>query len=376
MVGTISAPLIFRVALLEEETLAGWKAGSGQHLAELGSSPGGGWKWQLSPCGWGIWLSAAPKSPTWNALCISLEGSQTLLWKLQLVASHKQHPALTSGCYVMLFMDLFQVMEFHCLSGALATGSTYIFSALWFFPLNCTNLYIWASALETFLLCIYSAVQVLRERKNKYVLLGKLGGESKGSRDSGKQNLVFTDGKSVYLYCLSVPVLYWLVRGSKIPFILHPQLWQLLPTSAWTHICLWLSWETEDVMWKSFLTLLHSYMLIGMEQINLRLQMASLTAADLMIWNDRIFMVGKHLWDPAVNPAPPNHIPKCHIHPQVLNTSSTIMLCLMWEQRARAGSIGSGWLITSSLGWCIACSHPHALPSWAESCWAACTGIW
>lgn len=31
------------------------------------------------PCGWGIWLSAASKSPTWNALCISLEGSQTVL---------------------------------------------------------------------------------------------------------------------------------------------------------------------------------------------------------------------------------------------------------------------------------------------------------
>lgn len=161
-------------------------AGSGQHLAQLGSSP----KVAAFPCGWGIWLSAAPKSPTWNALCISLEGSQTVLWKLQLVASHKQHPALTSGCYVMLFMGLFQVMEFHCLSGALATGSTYIFSALWFFPLNCTDLYIWASALETF----HSAF-ILQFKSFKYVLLGKLGGESKGSRDSGKRNLVFTGSK-------------------------------------------------------------------------------------------------------------------------------------------------------------------------------------
>lgn len=85
------------------------------------------------------------------------------------------------------------------------------------------------------LFCIYSAVQVLCERKNKYVLLGKLEGERKGSRDSGKQNLDFTDGKSVYVYCLNVPVLYWLLRGSKIPLLLHPQLWQLPQTSTWTH---------------------------------------------------------------------------------------------------------------------------------------------
>lgn len=219
--------------------------GSWQEVANTLLSWGALLKVAAFPRGWGIWLSAAPKSPTWNALCISLEGSQTVLWKLQLVASHKQHPALTSGCYVMLFMGLFQVMEFHCLSGALATGSTYIFSALWFFPLNCTNLYIWASALETFSLCIYSAVRVPHEGKNKSVLLGKLRGESKGSRDSGKQNLVLTESKSVCMYCLSAVLAD--EGNQNSPFSLPPAV--AAPTNPYLNpylpVAFWAGWGCD-----------------------------------------------------------------------------------------------------------------------------------
>lgn len=122
----------------------------------------------------------------------------------------------------------------------------YFFSSVIFSTKLHKSLYL-SKCIGNILLCIYFAIQVLHERKNKYVLLGKMGWESKGSRDSGKQNLVFTDRKSVYPYCLSIPVLYWLMRESKIPLLLHPQLWQFLPTSTWTHIYLCLFWETEDV---------------------------------------------------------------------------------------------------------------------------------
>lgn len=85
-----SCSLISTVTLMEEETLTAqkavdkWPTSCSADELSFGSP-----KVAAFPCGWGIWLSAASKSPIWNALCISLEGSQTVLWKLQLVASHK-----------------------------------------------------------------------------------------------------------------------------------------------------------------------------------------------------------------------------------------------------------------------------------------------
>lgn len=78
----------------------------------------------------------------------------------------------------------------------------YFFSSVIFSTKLHKSLYL-SKCIGNISLCIYSAVQVLHEGKDKYVLLGKLGGENKGSGDSGKQNLVLTDIKSVYVYCLS-----------------------------------------------------------------------------------------------------------------------------------------------------------------------------
>jgi len=73
--------LIFVVALMEEQTLTArkavdkkWPTSCSAGELSLGSP-----KVAAFPCGWGIWLSASSKSPTWNSLCISLEGSQTIL---------------------------------------------------------------------------------------------------------------------------------------------------------------------------------------------------------------------------------------------------------------------------------------------------------
>lgn len=193
----------------------------------------------------------------------------------------------------------------------------YFFSSVIFSTKLHKSLYL-SKCIGNTLLCIYSAAQVLHERKNKYDLLGKMGGESKGSRDSGEQNLVFTDSKLVCMYCPSVPVLCWLVRGSKILLLLHPQLWQLLPTSTWTHICLWLSGETEDEMWKSFLTLLHSYMLIARHGAH---QPETANSLSNCSWFNDVEWQNFYGWktplrsqSPTANPAPPSHIPKCCIH--------------------------------------------------------------
>lgn len=78
---------------------------------------------------------------------------------------------------------------------------TYFFSSVIFSTKLHKSLCL-SKCIGNILLCICSAVQVLHERRNKYVFLGKQGGESKGSRDSGKQSLVLTDSKSVYMYCL------------------------------------------------------------------------------------------------------------------------------------------------------------------------------
>lgn len=66
-----------------------WFPDGGYLLAEPGCIAEGEVKWQAFSCGQGIWLAAASKAHIWNALCISLERIQTVLWKLQLVASHK-----------------------------------------------------------------------------------------------------------------------------------------------------------------------------------------------------------------------------------------------------------------------------------------------
>lgn len=157
------------------------------------------------------------------------------------------------------------------------------------------------------------------------------------------------------------------MRGTKPPLFLCPQLWQLLPTPTWTQIYLWLSGQAEDVMWESFLTLLHSSMVIaGHGKTNLRLQVASLTAVEVMIGNDRILMAGKHLWGHRVQLLTQHHQTTS---PSATSTQvlTTIMLYLMWEQRARAGSIGSGWLLWHNiLPGMTQCLQPSSsLPVWS-----------
>lgn len=114
----------------------------------------------------------------------------------------------------MLFMGLFQVMEFHCLSGALATGSTYIFSALWFFPLNCTNLYIWASALETFCSAFILQFKSFMKGRIKNIFFQASWGEkAKGAEIVGNK----TWFSQIVNQCLSTALVYlgWLVLADE-----------------------------------------------------------------------------------------------------------------------------------------------------------------
>lgn len=169
----------------------------------------------------------------------------------------------------MLFMSLFQVMEFHCLSGALATGSTYIFSALWFFPLNCTNHYIWASALETF----YSAFILqlkpfMKGRINMFFWANNWGEKAQRvQRQWGNK----TWSSQIINQCICSDLVYlcWLVLGdewiqnfppSPSPAVAAPHSHHLNLCLGLLDTCGFLGRPGCEVMRESLLALLlHSY---------------------------------------------------------------------------------------------------------------------
>ena len=127
----------------------------------------------------------------------------------------------------------------------------YFFSSVIFSTKLHKSLYL-GKCIGNILLCIYFAAQVLHERKNTHVLLGKrLRWESRESTKMWGNKTWSSHKINQCIICTDVVYLCWLVSAGKwIQNFLHPQLWQLLVATTCTHVwvswtCVWLPWETR-----------------------------------------------------------------------------------------------------------------------------------